>query len=72
LQASCGGALQIFPEAMTDNILVIEARAALRRIDSPRRRRGGKSSPDKSSRKKSSRKKCGAAHVMRTTPRRRQ
>jgi hypothetical protein len=26
LRASCGGALQIFPEAMTDNILVIDGR----------------------------------------------
>ncbi|WP_156937034.1 hypothetical protein [Bradyrhizobium sp. WSM2254] len=34
LRASCGRALQIFPEAMTDNILVIDQRKRLR-VSSP-------------------------------------
>jgi hypothetical protein len=53
LRASCGCALQIFPDGMTDNILVIDGRKRLGAVSSPDCRRSGKFS-----RKGPSRKKC--------------
>src|SRR4051794_16199317 len=66
LPASCGCALQIFPEAMADNILVIDRRgrlcaASVRRTVGEAHRLHAKSV----------RKNCGGvAHLMRATPQR--
>jgi hypothetical protein len=44
VRASCGRALQIFPGAMTDNILVIGARVQLHAVSTRRNCRRGRSS----------------------------
>jgi hypothetical protein len=57
LRASRGRALQIFPEPMTDNILVIDGRRRFFAEFPPACRRGATYS----------RKKCGVARLMRAT-----